>query len=142
MLIAQSIPFFWTAEMTENERQHLEKRLLQERERALRALTRFDEQSRVGGRDDDGELTTYPVHPADEGTDTMEREQNSLLASKEGRLVYWIDDALRLLYKEPERYGLCSECGEPIIFDRLDIVPWTQLCVSCQQAEEGRPEAA
>lgn len=142
MLIAQSIPFFWTAEMTENERQHLEKRLLQERERALRALTRFDEQSRVGGRDDDGELTTYPVHPADEGTDTMEREQNSLLASKEGRLVYWIDDALRLLYRKPERYGRCGECGEQIIFDRLDIVPWTQLCVSCQQAEEGRPEAA
>jgi DnaK suppressor protein len=129
--------------MTENERQHLEKRLLQERERALRALTRFDEQSRVGGRDDDGELSTYPVHPADEGTDTMEREQNSLLASKEGRLVYWIDDALRLLYKEPERYGRCFECGEPIIFDRLDIVPWTQLCVSCQRAEEeGQRRAA
>ena len=78
------------------------------------------------------------LHFADEGTDTMEQEKEFLLASKEGRLVYWIDDALRTLYKEPERFGVCAECGSPIGFERLDIVPWARLCVNCQRAEEER----
>jgi len=124
--------------MNQKQRAHLEKRLLRERERALRALAQFDERAKVSQQEDDGDLSTYPLHFADEGTDTMEQEKEFLLASKEGRLVYWIDDALRTLYKEPERFGVCAECGSPIGFDRLDIVPWARLCVNCQRAEEER----
>jgi RNA polymerase-binding transcription factor len=76
------------------------------------------------------------LHLADEGTDTMEQEQSFLLLSKEGRMLIEIDEALRILYKEPERYGLCDNCGEPIAFERLDIVPWTRLCVTCQREQE------
>ncbi|HEX7118432.1 MAG TPA: TraR/DksA C4-type zinc finger protein [Longimicrobiales bacterium] len=128
--------------MNQKQRAHLEKRLLRERERALRALAQFDERSKVSQQEEDGDLTTYPLHLADEGTDTMEQEKEFLLASKEGRMVYWIDDALRTLYKEPERFGICAECEAPIAFERLDIVPWTRLCVDCQRAEEQRYGAA
>ncbi|HEX6939754.1 MAG TPA: TraR/DksA family transcriptional regulator [Longimicrobiales bacterium] len=124
--------------MNQKQRAHLEKRLLRERERALRALAQFDERSKVSQQEEDGDLTTYPLHLADEGTDTMEQEKEFLLASKEGRMVYWIDDALRTLYKEPERFGRCAECDRPIAFERLDIVPWARLCVDCQRAEEQR----
>ncbi len=128
--------------MNQKQRAHLEKRLLRERERALRALAQFDERAKVSQQEEDGDLTTYPLHLADEGTDTMEQEKEFLLASKEGRLVYWIDDALRTLYKDPESFGVCLECEEPIALERLDIVPWTRLCVDCQTAEEERSEAA
>jgi DnaK suppressor protein len=127
--------------MTDEQRKHLEQRLLQERERAARALERFDRKQ--GGEDDDGELTGYPFHMADEGTDTMEREKDFLLASNEGRQLIRIDEALRVLYKTPERYGLCINCDGEIIFERLDIVPWALLCMECQQRdEEGRGAAA
>jgi len=124
--------------MNRKQLDHLEKRLQRERERALKALAQFDEQAKIAMRDNDGDLSNYPLHPADEGTDTMEREKDFLLASKEGRLVYWIDDALRTIYKEPDRYGRCLECEKDIVFERLDIVPWAKLCVSCQRAEEER----
>lgn len=128
--------------MNQKQRTHLEQRLLRERERTLKALAQFDERAKVSQQEDDGDLTAYPFHPADDGTDTMEQEKDFLLASKEGRLVYWIDEALRTLYKEPGRFGVCQNCGRSIDFERLDIVPWARYCVECQRDQEDRPARA
>lgn len=124
--------------MNDEQRAHLERRLLQERERAIKALSQFEEIARLAQRADDDDLSIYPLHLADEGTDTIEREKEFLLASKEGRQLFWIDSALRLLYKEPEAFGICVGCKEEIAFERLDIIPWAKQCVSCQMAEEDR----
>ncbi len=126
--------------MNRKQRSHLEQRLLRERERAMKAFRQLDERTKVSAGEDDGSLTRYPLHLADEGTDTIEREKDFLLLSKEGRLVYWIDDALRMLYKRPDEYGQCIECGDHIAFERLDIIPWAQLCLDCQRDEESRTE--
>ena len=120
--------------MKKSELEYLEKRLLKERERALKALRHLDEAVAPPGAD--GDLTTYPLHLADEGTDTMEQEQSFLLLSKEGRLLIDIDEALRTLYKEPERFGKCINCNSIIAFERLDLVPWARLCVDCQRQQE------
>jgi RNA polymerase-binding transcription factor DksA len=120
--------------MKKSERDHLEKRLIAERARAIKGLRQLDEH--LAPLESDGELTNYPLHLADEGTDTMEQEQSFLLLSKEGRLLIDIDEALRTLYKEPDRYGKCSNCGNPIAYERLDIVPWARLCVDCQRTHE------
>jgi RNA polymerase-binding protein DksA len=123
--------------MNEEQRSHLEKRLLQERERSVKALRQMEDEEKG-----DGDLTTYPFHLADEGTDTIEQEQEFLLRSVEGRRLYEIDDALRTLYKEPERYGVCMSCGNEIAFERLDIVPWAKHCLDCQTREENKPVEA
>ena len=121
--------------MDKKQLEHLEQRLLHERERAVKALRQLD-----NDEDEDGSLTTYPFHLADEGTDTMEQEQEFLLRSVEGRLMIDIDEALRTLYKEPESFGKCLSCGQHINFERLDLVPWTRLCLECQTAEENKPK--
>ncbi len=126
--------------MNKKQLAHMEQRLLKERERALKAFRHLDERTKVSAQEDDGSLTMYPLHLADEGTDTMEQEKDFLLLSKEGRLVYWIDDALRTLYKQPKDYGKCMECGEAIALERLDIIPWARLCLDCQRLEETRVE--
>jgi RNA polymerase-binding transcription factor DksA len=121
--------------MDKKQLEHLEQRLLHERERAVKALRQLDNDD-----DEDGSLTTYPFHLADEGTDTMEQEQEFLLRSVEGRRMIDIDEALRTLYKEPERFGKCLSCGQDINSERLDFVPWTRLCLECQTAEENKPK--
>ncbi len=126
--------------MNKKQRSHLEQRLLRERERALKAFRQLDERTKVSPGEDDGSLTMYPLHLADEGTDTIEQEKDFLLLSKEGRLVYWIDDALRDLYKRPEEYGRCMDCGKEIAFERLDLIPWARLCLDCQRDEESRAQ--
>jgi RNA polymerase-binding transcription factor DksA len=73
---------------------------------------------------------------ADQGTDAMEREKAFLFASKEGRQLYQIDSALRRLYKDPKVFGKCELCGEPILWERLEALPYATLCIACKEREE------
>jgi len=109
-------------------REHFEERLLEERREALETLDRMDERARGTLAGDDGDLTNYPLHMADDGTDTMEQEKEFLLASKEGRRVWMIDEALRRLYKDEGEYGRCGECGREISEERLELIPWATNC--------------
>jgi RNA polymerase-binding transcription factor DksA len=121
--------------MNDTERRHVEQRLQQERERATGLLDRYEEQTRTS-TEDDGELTQYKQHPADEGTDTMEQEKNLMLLEMESERLTLIDHALTRLYKEPEAFGACEACGEQIALERLDVVPWTRFCVDHQEQSE------
>jgi DnaK suppressor protein len=44
--------------------------------------------------------------------------------------------ALRRLEDEPEMFGLCVECEEPISDKRLELRPYVELCVECQQGKD------
>jgi len=123
------------------ELKHLEMRLLDERKRAVAQMEQFGEEFRTGQEASDGELTSWRFHMADEGTDTYEQEQKYMLASREGRLLWNIDQALRRLYRSPDSFGRCADCGDPIGFDRLDAIPYAQHCVRCKHAwESGRAD--
>jgi DnaK suppressor protein len=122
--------------MDEARREQYEKRLRQERERARKAFEQLDDASRSGGQDD-GELSTWPQHIADQGTDAYEQDKTLLLLSQEGRLLHEIDEALRRLHHEDgTTFGRCEECGRDIAGERLDVVPWARTCVDCQNAIE------
>jgi DnaK suppressor protein len=126
--------------MMKEQLEHLEQRLLKERQRAVKAVRQLEDT--LTPLDDDGDLTNYPFHLADEGTDTIEQEQGFLIRSQEGRLLYEIDDALRTLYKEPERFGKCVQCEQEISYERLDVVPWAKYCLEHQEQHESSAEAA
>ena len=117
--------------MNATNRKKVEQRLLDERRGALETLGTLDD--RAG---DDGELSNYPQHLADEGTDTMEQEKSFLLASAEGRRLYQIDEALRRLYKQPDDFGNCAVCGKEIEGERLDLIPWTTTCAQHAEQDE------
>jgi DnaK suppressor protein len=44
--------------------------------------------------------------------------------------------ALKRLQDEPDSFGLCAECEEPISDKRLEVRPWVELCVECQQVRD------
>ena len=114
---------------------HFQQRLLEERRRLLRQLGRNAEQFSASSTESDGDLTNYPFHIADQGTDTIEQETSFLIASTESRLLWHVDEALRRLYKEPERFGICDHCGAPIGYERLDAIPHTRFCRTCKAHE-------
>jgi RNA polymerase-binding protein DksA len=87
-------------------------------------------------KDSTGDLSSYSYHMADQGTDNMERELAFMFASKSGRLVYHIDEALRRI--DRGEYGKCVECGKQIGKKRLEAVPHARLCIACKSAEEGK----
>lgn len=122
--------------MNKKQLKHLEERLLKERARALKEIGYYDESLSRAQEDADGDISSYSFHMADQGTDAMEREKAFLFASKEGRFLYHIDQALRRLYQEPDEFGRCVECGEEIAFERLDALPHARLCIRCKEQEE------
>jgi DnaK suppressor protein len=122
--------------LTDEERNAVEQRLLDERGRAVELLGQFDESLSTSLQDQAGELGVHRLHLADIGTEAMEREKEFLLASQEGQRLYRIDAALRRLYQEPESFGRCTRCGSAIGFERLEIVPEGEFCADCQRAVE------
>ncbi len=122
--------------MDRSQIEHLERRLLRERERALRSLGRFQEQSQQSRDSSDSDLSSYSFHMADQGTDAMEREKSFLFASKEGRYLYRLEEALRRLYADPDGFGICHSCKKPIPFERLDALPHARYCLDCKLREE------
>ena len=85
--------------LTKSQLKHIEKRLLDERAKALRALGLFDEMTKADRESGDSDLSVYTDHMADQGTEAMEREKAALFATKEGRYLYRLEEALRRLYK-------------------------------------------
>lgn len=122
--------------LTQDERALVERRLLEERERALEAISEFDETFATSLQERAGELSVHRLHMADIGTEAQEQEKQFLLASKEGERLYRIDSALRRLYDDPEAFGRCANCGRDIAVERLEVVPEGELCADCQRAAE------
>jgi RNA polymerase-binding transcription factor DksA len=106
------------------------------RARALKDLGAYDDALSKVNPGAEGETSAYSFHMADQGTDAMEREKAFLFASKEGRYLYHLDQALRRIYKTPPTFGTCEECGKEILFERLDAIPHTRLCIACKEREE------
>ncbi|MEO8579887.1 MAG: TraR/DksA C4-type zinc finger protein [Gemmatimonadales bacterium] len=113
--------------LTAKQSKHLEKRLKEERARALTALNRSLAQS-SGSTDQDrsGDLTSAPFHMADRGTDTMNEELDASNDTRISRELAEIDAALSKLYEAPDTFGISEKTGAQIPFERLDAIPWAR----------------
>jgi len=115
---------------------HFEKRLMEERRRVIKELGHHGETFGPNAEETESDTSAYSFHMADQGTDAMEREKAFLFVSQEGRFLWHIDQALRRLYRTPETFGKCHQCGEDIAYERLDALPHARYCYSCKQREE------
>lgn len=115
--------------LTEKQRQHLEQRLHEERERVVRDLNRLVGDLSDGTEQDrSSDLTKVPLHMADLGTDTIDTEIAASNATRESRELEEIDAALERLVKTPEQFGICEDTGEKIPYGRLEVIPWARTC--------------
>jgi DnaK suppressor protein len=72
-------------------------------------------------------------------------EMHQVLASKrnqgQAEMLREIARALDRLARDPDLFGLCEDCEEPILPARLEAVPWTSRCAPCQQKLDPRRAA-
>jgi RNA polymerase-binding protein DksA len=112
-----------------------ERRRLEETRRAAQDLVAGNSEEAVQ------ELSTFDQHPADQGTETFERERDiSVLQRVEAQLEE-VQAALERI--EAGTYGVCELCGRPIGDERLEAMPMARYCLEDQaRAErEGRASA-
>jgi RNA polymerase-binding transcription factor DksA len=122
--------------LTNKQLAHIEARLQEERARAQKALGLFDEMAKADRESGDSALSAYTDHMADQGTEAMEREKAALFATKEGRYLYRLEEALRRLYNDPTNFGKCHTCGAEVGYERLDALPHARYCIDCKVKEE------
>ena len=115
--------------LTDEQRDHIARRLQEERTRVLEALADYGAELDDAPQDAAGDLTKVPFHPADEGTDTFDRELDAQETSRLTGELQAIDDALDRLYRAPERFGRDERTGAEIPFERLDVIPWARTVV-------------
>jgi len=77
----------------------------------------------------------------DEGRDTYDlasderdREMNFILNGREREKLLAIDEALERI--KDKTYGICENCEGEIQLGRLKVLPFTRLCVKCQEENE------
>lgn len=76
------------------------------------------------------ELSTVDQHPAEQATETLERELDlGILQSVESELIE-VTAALERL--DAGTYGICEICGKPIAEGRLEAMPAARYCVADQ----------
>lgn len=67
-------------------------------------------------------------------------EMRQVIASnrnrERARQLREIAAALQRLEDEPEDFGVCESCDEPIPPRRLELRPWARLCITCQTERE------
>jgi len=84
------------------------------------------------------ELSNYDNHPAEMGTQLFQTEFNSALRVHEEHLLKEIHDALGRI--DDGTFGKCDFCGKEIDMDRLEAIPYTRLCMDCEQSKTVDPE--
>src|SRR5213080_2347002 len=70
----------------------------------------------------------------DLASDARDREINFILSDRDREKVQAIDDALARV--EDGTYGVCESCEADIAEGRLEALPFTRLCISCQAERE------
>jgi DnaK suppressor protein len=73
-----------------------------------------------------------------DGDDAPQREADRELdMALSDREIVELGEVSRALQRlRAEEYGHCSDCGNPIPFDRLQVEPQAQRCVACETQHE------
>lgn len=121
--------------LTEQQKQVLEQALRKEKEALLVQLDSETHNNAAEEQDnlftashrDTNELSTNDNHPADLGTDLFEKSKEMALDRQYKSKLKQVEHALQQISK-PE-YGNCTQCGQPIPFERLEAMPSTTTCI-------------
>ncbi len=109
---------------------HFRKIILEKRKQIIEELELMSEaMNDSSGGDYFEENSPYSLH-MEQGTDTMEKEKNYLLAARQRKFLEYLDDAMKRIDKGV--YGFCQDCGKLIDMARLEAVPHAQLCITCK----------
>lgn len=125
--------------MNADELKYFETLLNEKKETLLQELGYLEDNTmRLSSKEGAGDLSSHAYHLADHATETMDREQAFQLASREGKYLYYIEDALDRV--RAGTFGVCKSCGKVIPKARLEAVPTAKMCINCKSKQETRVE--
>jgi RNA polymerase-binding protein DksA len=109
-------------------------RLLDERQRVLDAIENIHTENPGSIGDETEDLSFQDDHLGDVATATFDREMASTLEENSTHVLAEINAALARI--DNGTYGVCQRCGNPIVEERLEALPWATLCIECKRKQE------
>lgn len=79
-------------------------------------------------------ITERSNDPMDQVQSRMDLDMAVLALNTDFKTQKAVETAMAML--ETGEYGICQECGEPINPKRLEAIPWTTVCVRCQESRD------
>jgi DnaK suppressor protein len=126
--------------LNKDELKYFEKLLNEKKETLLQEQSYLEDNAlRLNSKDGAGDLSSHAYHLADHATETQDREQAFHLASREGKFLYYIEEALDRV--RAGTFGICKKCGTLIPKARLEAVPTAKMCINCKSQQEHAVEA-
>jgi DnaK suppressor protein len=107
--------------------------LLEERERARGAIDNLHADNPGSLEEDSGE-ESLDNHMGDVATVTFDREMDYTLEGSEEAKLAAIESALERI--DEGTYGRCLRCGKAIAEERLEALPYAELCIDCKRLSE------
>jgi DnaK suppressor protein len=101
--------------------------LAKEKKQLLREIEADLKEGREGSKGEG--MDAYDI-----ATEERSREISLILSDREREKLQAIESALERI--EEGSYGICEKCGEEIAQERLEVMPFTRLCLTCQAEEE------
>jgi DnaK suppressor protein len=89
-------------------------------------------------REIESDVDTHHGDDVDIAEADAEREMSFYLKNRGQDEIKLIDEALDRI--EKGEYGLCAECGDDIPPKRLEALPFSIYCVTCQEELEAEAE--
>jgi DnaK suppressor protein len=107
--------------------EYYKKKLTMRREELLRVIARTEQEGREADEDPTVDL-------ADKASNSYTKEFLFGQTHNDRSLLQLVDDALKRI-RESE-FGECISCHQELQQKRLEAVPWTRYCITCQEKTE------
>ncbi len=113
--------------MDKKRTEYYKKKLATRREELVKNIARTEEE----GRQADDDPT---VDLADKAANSYTKEFLFGQTNTDRTILQLIDEALRRI--QSDEFGKCVNCQQEVNQKRLEAVPWTRHCISCQEKHE------
>jgi DnaK suppressor protein len=107
--------------------EYYKKKLATRREELLRIIARTQQEGREADEDPTVDL-------ADKAANSYTKEFLFGQTHNDRSLLQLVDDALTRI--RANQFGECISCHEELQQKRLEAVPWTRYCITCQEKKE------
>lgn len=117
----------WGLTMEKKRLEYYKKRLVTRREELVKGIARTEQEGREADEDPTVDL-------ADKAANSYTKEFLFGQTHNERSLLQLVDDALNRIRENS--FGECISCHQELQQKRLEAVPWTRYCLSCQEKME------
>jgi RNA polymerase-binding transcription factor DksA len=117
-------------------KERLKEKLLEEKARLQHQAEELVAEAEELAREREGGDTQFDEESGEGDTVNVERERDLLLSASARQDVEDIDEALVRMKRGT--YGVCKYAGRRLPLERLELLPWADVCVDCKARAERR----